>query len=395
MIQRKIFYAIYSLAFGLLTILITTDLYHVSKIFLKISSFETEIRSNIADFRYNFLISSAQGVDNRVGQDLVYFNNATSTSAKKKGKKKPKPIKRSAVTNSSERVESNITLSEYVRLVALNVTPLAHDVSCQNSSQCDLKTFRGMQITSTSLVDNARKILMEFSPKAACTSAIVMFTSHMGFRYGIEYTGWPHSFRDNYFSEKCGRATACMYESKDWFRFKVVRNPFDRAVSSYIHIMRYPVLRDRVIPRKDRATLSFSKFINLLEKVPLKDMQGYAGAHGGYQSQPYERFYYGRSDITVFHEIVQTENPLPVIERINKRLGTNFTIGFKGHHHADRKEGLKKFFGDMSWNDLQSQIPKDYGLFYNSELRLKVHHIFMWDILLYNYTFPYDLKDDS
>jgi hypothetical protein len=339
-----------------------------------------------------YLLCNAQTLATQVSESPFYSNNIT-TATKKKGKRKPNPMKKISASNTTERVESSIALSEYVKLVALNVTTFANQISCQNSTRCDLKTFRDMKITSTSLIDNTHKILMEFSPKAACTSAIVMFTGHMGFRYGIEYTGWPHTFRDNYLIERCGRATPCMYESKEWFRFKIVRNPFDRAVSSYIHIMRYPVLRDKVVPRKDRTTLSFSKFLSLLEKISPKDMQGYAGAHGGYQSQPYERLFYGRADVVIFHEIIQTENPLPAIERINKRLGTNFTIGFKGHHHADRKEGLEKFVGNMSWSDLKDQIPKNYGLFYNSELKLKVHQIFLWDILLYNYTFPYDLKE--
>eukprot|EP01040_Poterioochromonas_malhamensis_P008291 gene8291-8968_t len=286
--------------------------------------------------------------------------------------------------------EKHIPFSELVKLIALNVSEAAQKVTCTSSTPCKYRTFYGMKVTPTSLVDNERRILMEFSPKADCTAAIVMFLREMGFRYGIEFTGWPHTFRDKFFNAKCGKATPCVYYSQDWFRFKIVRNPWDRAVSSYIHVMKYPELREKVISPKDRQTLTFAKFVTLLEKLSPKELQGFAGAHSGLQSQPYERLSYG-TNVSVFHEIVQAENAEESLQRINRRLGTNYTKVFRGHHFAERRNDINHYVGNVPWNQLQDNIPSNYGLFYNHELRLRVHQLYLWDILLYNYSFPFTL----
>ena len=311
-------------------------------------------------------------------------------------------IHKPVLRNQSTPLHPRLTLEELEKLVILNITEAGRQVQCQTSHRCDTKTYFGIRIPATSIVDNKAKILMEFSPKAACTSAIVMFLNQTGYRYGIEYTGWPHTFRDQYYNPRCGRANACMYYDENWFRFKVVRNPWDRVVSSYIHIMTYKELREKFIPFKERNHLSFQKFIFLLEKMPSKDLQGFAGAHAGYQSHPYERILYQRrqqeghsqaSKYLVFHEIVQSENPLPALTRINQKLGTQFHLTFKAHHYADRKDQTQnRFVGNIPWPRLQSQIPRNYGLFYNPELKLRVHQLYLWDILLYNYSFPFNFQ---
>jgi hypothetical protein len=190
---------------------------------------------------------------------------------------------------------------------------------------------------------------------------------------------------------QCGRASPCLYYRDDWFRFKVVRNPYDRAVSSFIHVMKYKELREKVVPLKDRTSLSFSRYVNILEKLSVRDLQGFAGAHGGLQSHSYERVFYN-SNVTVFHEIVQAENPVESLARINSKVGTNFSVGFRAHHYAERKGTVNRFVGNMPWNLLENQIPSNYGLFYNYEIKLRVQQVYLWDILLYSYSFPYKLN---
>jgi hypothetical protein len=155
--------------------------------------------------------------------------------------------------------------------------------------------------------------------------------------------------------------------------------------------MKYQELREKVVPLKDRATLTFNRYVNILEKLSVRDLQGFAGAHGGLQSHSYERVFYN-SNVTVFHEIVQAENPYESFARINNKLGTNFSVGFKAHHYAERKGTMNRFVGNMPWNVLENQIPSNYGLFYNFEIKLRVQQVYLWDILLYNYTFPYKLN---
>jgi hypothetical protein len=93
-------------------------------------------------------------------------------------------------SNATDPAHKPISQSELVKLVVLNISDDAKKVDCGVPLACRLKTFHGMKISPSSLVDYKRRILMEFSPKADCTSATVMFLAHMGFRYGIEFSGW-------------------------------------------------------------------------------------------------------------------------------------------------------------------------------------------------------------
>jgi hypothetical protein len=93
-------------------------------------------------------------------------------------------------SNATDSAYKPISQNELEKLVVLNISEDAKRVDCGMPLACRLKTFHGMKISPSSLVDYKRKILMEFSPKADCTSATVMFLAHMGYRYGLEFSGW-------------------------------------------------------------------------------------------------------------------------------------------------------------------------------------------------------------
>lgn len=259
--------------------------------------------------------------------------------------------------------------------------------SCGQTEKCDRYGIYGYTLDGYTLIDNKRKILMEFTPKADCTSAVVAFFKAVGFEYGIDYKGWPHTFRDKYFNARCGRATACMYYQDDWYRFKVVRNPYDRVVSSYVYVMKTNFLT-KFIPYQLRNA-SFEQFIDLLSSLRSDDLQEYAYRHASLQSQPYERYLY-QQNISIFHEIVQVENITHSLQRIYQKTGILYDFNFIPKHYQKRVI-LNKYVGNLTWTELQHQVPKNYGLFYNSITREKVAKIFHWDLLLYNYSYPFDV----
>jgi hypothetical protein len=81
-----------------------------------------------------------------------------------------------------------------------------------------------------------RKIMMSWSPKVASSKSVMIFLSGMGFFYGINYTD-AHPFREQLYAKHCGIGSPCLMHDNSWFKFKIVRNPFDRAVSSYLFMM--------------------------------------------------------------------------------------------------------------------------------------------------------------
>lgn len=294
--------------------------------------------------------------------------------------------------HSGPNKNNNIINYEYLRI---NKT-VVDSIPCTPLPPCPKQTFHGVPIPKNSvLVDSERKILMEFSPKAGCTAAVIMFLNHMGFIQNEVYSVWPHLFREEYFFKRCGHATPCQYESPDWYRFKVVRNPYDRAVSSYIHMMKYPALRDMIVPPEKREDLTFEQFLQMLTKMPPGRMQGLLGAHAGYQSQPYERKFWRlrhNSTMRVFHHIVHSEDLDKDLEILNNATHGNFQKADKGIHLTHRKNDTNYFVGNVSWNVLLDHIPSDYGLFYNSHLKNLVTQIYMWDIEIYQYKFPFVLQ---
>lgn len=282
---------------------------------------------------------------------------------------------------------------------SLNET-LASKVTCVSSPPCKIRYYLGYEIERSAmmLVDNKNKILLEIVPKADCSGASVMFFQNIGFHYGVEYNGWPHHFRKKYFYNRCGRATPCMMYDPNYYRFKIVRNPFSRVVSGFIHIMRSPILIKQYIPLENRKKITFNHFIEILKQLNDTELQHYGQGHCSYQSQPYERDNYGKKDIVIYHSYVHAEDSDYQLEQINQFIGSNFSLtniireGVKKNTHYQNQ-----YVGNVPWWKLKDRVPRDYGLFYNSYSKKLIEKVFHWDLLLYNYTFPYQLthSDDD
>jgi hypothetical protein len=286
---------------------------------------------------------------------------------------------------------ANVTAPDPAKTIfyeKLNISDHVHKIRCKPSDKCPDTLLHNFVLARSVMVDNERKILMEYTPKAGCTSAVTMFLADMGFRKNKEYHMWPHAFREEYFYKRCGTATPCMFESKYWYRFKIVRNPYDRAVSSFIHIMTYAGLRAKVVPPERFDNFTYEEFLDHLLTLTPHVLQGLAGGHVSYQSQPYERMFFG-TNVTVFHTIVKSENLAEGLAKVNKDTGAHFQIADKGSHLAHRHDETNYFVGNMSWELLKDRIPTDYGHFYNHRIKDKTLQVFSWDIRMYKYNYPF------
>jgi len=243
------------------------------------------------------------------------------------------------------------------------------------------------------IVNYQRKILMEYTLKADCTSAVAMFLEQVGFRYGVEYKGWPQFFLEKYYEPHCGRPTVCTYYYDDWYRFKVTRNPYDRAVSSYLYIMKNPPLSEKAIPEDKRENMTFEQFIDHMLTLSEEEMQYYGEGHGGYQSQVYERALFQKYQHrkSFFHHIVHIEDP-KALDPIRERFNFTSHLNYMPPHHAVRTNKEQGFVGNVPYDQLKEHVPTDYGLFYDLALKEKVSRRFHWDLAIYNYTFPFHIQ---
>lgn len=260
-------------------------------------------------------------------------------------------------------------------------------LACKRPERCDRYGIYGYAIDNYALIDTKRKVLMEFTPKASCTSAVIAFFESVGFEYGVDYKGWPHVFRDRYYNPRCGHATACHYLNPNWFRFKVVRNPYERAVSSYLYIMNTPMFIPFLPPV---GNASFEQFIDYLATLPLHEFQEYATRHAAPQSQNYERYAFEKNLPPIFHVIVKAEESEIGIQAIYDRVGVRYELKPLVKHHQTRDDSVQKYVGNLSWIDVRDQVPKSYGYFYSHSLKKKVETLYKWDLQLYNYTYPFN-----
>ena len=125
-------------------------------------------------------------------------------------------------------------------------------------------TLNGFSIEPYGLVDYKNKLFLDWTPKADSVSATIMFFEHMGLKYGKDYQGWPHNLHQSY-GEKCGFAHADIFRHNDWIRIKVVRNPYERVVSSYIVFV---ISKDHTYMNAlQKENLSFVNYVKFLSKM--------------------------------------------------------------------------------------------------------------------------------
>jgi hypothetical protein len=138
------------------------------------------------------------------------------------------------------------------------------------------------------LIDPRNRLLLIFSPKSACSNVVVWFFHHLGHAQAArDYHPFPHRYRlEVYYSSELYR-TACKADFSGYQVVRVVRDPLQRAVSAYRHLLSRPngrLARAAGMTHIARKGLSFSDYIKFLEGLDLNNCD----SHFAVQRHPIE-----------------------------------------------------------------------------------------------------------
>lgn len=231
----------------------------------------------------------------------------------------------------------------------------------------------------TALFDPVNKVVMDWSPKVGCTILTKMFFRQMGLlEKALEYHSWIHEYRMHVFSKESPTRISDILNPEN-FTFKVVRNPYMRAVSAYIHTMKKGVMHPpvtRTLKRRD-ANISFEQFVEFLSKSDLTSCD----PHYALQKKYFEFNHPG-----CFRKIVHLENLEKGISEVNEEGRQNFNLtGLSSHHHTAVTEGIIHEPFRIKWNDIAGRIPS-YLSFFNEQLAESVYQLYKEDFDDYGYS---------
>lgn len=213
------------------------------------------------------------------------------------------------------------------------------------------------------------KFIIDWSAKAGCTIINKIFFDYMDIlEESLKYDPWIHNSRGRYY-RKYGVVTPQKILSNEYIKIKFVRNPYSRAISSYINAMCTFIITDNI---------SFDTFLINIKKNKINN-----NIHHDFQKLEIEN-----NNKNIFGHIIKIENLEEEINKINKLYNIELKSTFSSHHHV--KKNNNNIFNDelpyLKYDKIKNNIPS-YKHFYNEEIKKLVYDIYRDDILTYNYTF--------
>ena len=213
------------------------------------------------------------------------------------------------------------------------------------------------------------KFIIDWSPKAGCTVICKIFFDYMNeLNKALNYSSWIHDYRQKYYYAKHGFVNKNLLLSNYFIKIKFVRNPYSRAVSSYIHVMKTNL--KKIFNNED---MSFYTFLLYLKQKKYSNDYHYCLQN-----------IYLENKKNIFHHIIKIENLENEIKNLNKLYNLNLNYDFTSKHHV-KKINKKIDVSDVKFSQI-IEIP-NYNNFYSKKTKDLVDEIYKCDIIKYNYTF--------
>lgn len=249
------------------------------------------------------------------------------------------------------------------------------------------------------LINKEKNIMMGWTPKCACTTACKMFFNELGLlEEALEFHPFIHQYRQKVYEPK-HRVLTNHFHDKDIVKFKVVRDPYRRAVSSYVHYMRdaytehnHPVIRQikQLTGDPEPNNISFIDYLNYVSRIDVG--KGKTEFHQEVQHDAFEI-----DNSFEWDYIVKIENIKNDIKKINEKHGLNLSVDGeigKSFHYTKKIKDFNDIAFDKRAKDIITRegddtIIPDYKFFYNPSIKKRVEQIWGKDIEIYGYKYDF------
>lgn len=179
-----------------------------------------------------------------------------------------------------------------------------------------------LQVSARPLIFSSQRLVLTFSPKAACSHAILWFyLKERLMAAATYYSKWPHDFRNEVYYNSTRyklRADALRNGNrKNWTLLRITRDPAKRLVSQFRHTVRYNIIDTEIKdlldlnPRTDG--ISFDQFTEVLTQLP-KTRPSATDTHLCAQKHPIWEAGFGRI-ITINADHMDVNASLNAVER--------------------------------------------------------------------------------
>lgn len=224
----------------------------------------------------------------------------------------------------------------------------------------------------TLLINDEKKIIFDYSPKSNCTVVCKMFFKYIDLLdTALQYSGWIHDYEQQIYNKK-----QSIKPNTKYLKIKFIRNPYDRAISSYLHCIKNNLRKG--FP-EDMQNVSFFEFLKGFDRIKS------CGGCSHYLPQFTDSINYDEYD-----EIIKVENLDDEIIRINKKYSMNLDSNFSSDHWLSDRVDCNIKEEDCSnkpWNEINQDCVNNrlqpYKSFYSKETTKLVEQIFTEDIRMY------------
>jgi len=236
------------------------------------------------------------------------------------------------------------------------------------------------------LVDSQDRFILFITAKAGCTFATKWFFEQQGLLdEALKYKKWIHAYRIQVYYKTPGYMQKLKRAlSKRAKKIKLVRCPYQRAVSSYLHCIRNKNRHGDLSPFLGRSvdhinTFTFEEFVEFLYSIDITTCNPH------YRKQVWEHEITNRLR---FYRVIKLESSIEEFRNIEKEFNlmqTNLLQHSVSNHHIKKEEGKGGYCGNIHFTKETKSI-QHYSNFYNDSTLKRIAHIYNDDFNHYGYS---------